>query len=152
MTKRLVKLAMAAALVTGLALAQTPASSTPASPAGKAKAKTVRGNIRHRMVKALALTPTQKQQAKALFQQTRKANEPLRAQLKQNRQALSAAVKANDVGQIRQLTQVQGTLQGQLMAARSEAMAKFYAGLTSEQKAKADQIQQKVSQHIAKKR
>jgi Spy/CpxP family protein refolding chaperone len=152
MTKRLVKFAMAGALVAGLALAQTPqaaAGPAQAGPAGKVKAKGLRGTVRHRMMKALNLTPAQKEQAKQIFQQSKKANEPLRAQMQQNRQALAAAIKANDVGQIRQLTQVQGNLRGQMMASRSEGMAKFYGTLTPDQKAKADQIQQKVKKHVA---
>jgi Spy/CpxP family protein refolding chaperone len=152
MTKRLVDLAMAGALAAGLALAQTPAGAPQADAAGTTTPKTFRAAVRHRMVKALGLTDAQKQQAKAIFQATKTANQPIRTQLQQNRQALAAAVKANDIGQIRQLAQVQGNLKGQVMAARAEAMAKFYATLTPDQKAKADQIQQKVRQRIAQKR
>ncbi len=152
MTKQAIKLAMAGALAAGLALAQTPASTPQAAPAGTAGAKTVRGALRHRMVKALGLTDAQKQQAKAIFQETKTANQPIRAQLKQNRQALAAAVKANDIGQIRQLAQAQGTLRGQMMAARSEGMAKFYATLTPDQKVKAEQGLQNFRQRIAQRR
>jgi Spy/CpxP family protein refolding chaperone len=152
MTKQAIQLAMAGALAAGLALAQTPASAPQAAPTGTAAAKTHRGALRHRMVKALGLTDAQKQQAKAIFQETKTANQPIRAQLQQNRQALAAAVKANDIGQIRQLAQVQGTLRGQMMAARSEGMAKFYATLTPDQKAKAGQSLQNMRQRIAQKR
>jgi Spy/CpxP family protein refolding chaperone len=88
MKKQAIKLAMAGALAAGLALAQTPASAPQAAPAGTAGAKTVRGALRHRMVKALGLTDAQKQQAKAIFQETKTANQPIRVQLQQNRQAL----------------------------------------------------------------
>jgi Spy/CpxP family protein refolding chaperone len=152
MKKQAIKLAMAGALAAGLALAQTPASAPQAAPAGTAGAKTVRGALRHRMVKALGLTDAQKQQAKAIFQETKTANQPIRVQLQQNRQALAAAVKANDIGQIRQLAQAQGTLRGQMMAARSEGMAKFYATLTPDQKAKAEQSLQNFRQRVAQRR
>jgi periplasmic protein CpxP/Spy len=143
---------MAGALAAGMAFAQTSAGTAPAAPAAAAKGKAVRGSLHHRMVKGLGLTDAQKQQAKAIFKQTKTANAPLRAQLQQNRQALSAAVKANDIGQIRQLTQVQGNLKGQAMAARAEGMAKFYATLTPDQKTKADRIQQKAHTRLAQRR
>jgi Spy/CpxP family protein refolding chaperone len=149
MTNRLIRYALAGALATGLALAQT---SAPAPQAAPAKTKTVRGTVRHRLLKALALTPAQKQQAKTIFQEAKTANAPFRTQLQQNRQSLAAAVKANDVAAIRQLTLAQGNVRGQMMAARAEAMAKFYATLTPDQKTKADQIQSKVRQRIAARR
>lgn len=160
MTRRLVQFAMAGALAAGLAFAQTSAGQAPAAPSAPSKAvkakgikaKALRGSVRHRMVKSLGLTDSQKQQAKAIFKQTKTANAPLRAQLQQNRQALSAAVKANDIGQIRQLTQVQGNLKGQAMSARAEGMAKFYATLTPDQKTKADRIQQKAHARLAQRR
>ena len=65
-------------------------------------------------------------------------------QLRANRQALAAAVKANDVAQIHSLAAQQGNLQGQLIGIRSEARAKVYALLTPEQKAKADEMREKV--------
>jgi Spy/CpxP family protein refolding chaperone len=69
-------------------------------------------------------------------------------QLKANRQALSAAVKANDVAQIHSLSAQQGHLQGQLLGIRTEAQAKVYALLTPEQKAKADQMREKVRERM----
>ena len=96
------------------------------------------------MMQALNLTPDQKQQAKSIFQQNRQQMEPLLQQAKQNREALSAAIKANDTAQIQQLSTQQGNLQGQVVAMRSASMAKFYATLTPDQRAKADQIQQRV--------
>ena len=56
----------------------------------------------------------------------------------------AAAVKGNDVAQIHSLAAQQGNLRGQLLAMRSEAMAKFYATLTPEQKSKADQMHQRM--------
>jgi Spy/CpxP family protein refolding chaperone len=102
--------------------------------------------MRRRMLQALNLTADQKQQAKTLFQQTRQNVEPIAQQAKQNREALAAAVKANDTAQIQHLAAQQGNLQGQLLAIRSASMAKFYSTLTPDQRAKADQIQQRIRQ------
>lgn len=129
--KHLTKIATIAAMAAGMALAQTPAA--PAQPR--------RGHaMRQRMMQALDLTNSQKQQAKAIFQQARQNAEPLKTQLKQNREALAAAVKANDTAQIHSLSIQRGNLEGQMLGIRSEARAKFYATLTPEQKAKADQM------------
>ena len=151
----MINLALAGALATGLALAQTtttPAQPAPSTPAKAAKARPGRAAIRHRMMKALALTPAQKTQAKQIFQQTKTANQPVRQQLQQNRQAMADAVKANDVSKIHMLAQTQANLQSQLTASRAEGMAKFYQTLTPEQKAKADQMQQNLKKRIAAKR
>ena len=50
------------------------------------------------------------------------------------------AVKANNTSAIDQLSQRQATLTAQLTALHSKAMASFYAQLTPEQKAKADEF------------
>ena len=69
-------------------------------------------------------------------------------QLKQNHEALAAAVKANNTAQIESLASQQGALRGQLIAARSEAMAKFYGNLTPEQRNKAERIRERIKQRI----
>lgn len=144
----LTRFATVAALAAGMAVAQTPAPAPATPPAPGKAAMRPRGAIRHRMLQALNLTDAQKQQAKAIFQQTKQNIQPIAQQAKQNREALAAAVKANDTAQIQQLSAQQGNLQGQLVAMRSESMAKFYATLTPEQRAKADQIQQRVRQRM----
>jgi len=75
--------------------------------------------------------------------------QPLGQQSKQNRQALLAAIKAgNSDVEIHQLALTQGNLAGQLVAARTEALAKLYSMLTPEQRAKADLMRQQVRQMI----
>jgi Spy/CpxP family protein refolding chaperone len=108
-----------------------------------------RAVVRKRMVQALNLTDAQKQQAQAIIQQTRQTVQPLRQQAKQNRQALMAAIQAGkgDV-EIHQLALTQGNLAGQLVAARAEALAKFYSTLTPDQRAKAALMRQRVRQMI----
>jgi len=124
-----------------MVFAQAP--STTAQPGGGKAA------VRRRIAQALNLTDAQKQQAQAIIQQTRQTVQPLRQQAKQNRQALMAAIKAGkgDV-EIHQLALTQGNLAGQLVAARMEALAKFYNTLTPEQRAKADLMRQRVRQMI----
>ena len=105
--------------------------------------------MRRRIAQALNLTDAQKQQAQAIIQQTRQTVQPLRQQAKQNRQALMAAIQAGkgDV-EIHQLALTQGNLAGQLVAARLEALAKFYGTLTPEQRAKAALMRQRVRRMI----
>jgi Spy/CpxP family protein refolding chaperone len=121
--------------------AQVPSATAP--PAGGKTA------VRRRIAQALNLTDAQKQQAQAIIQQTRQTVQPLKQQANQNRQALMAAINAGkgDV-EIHQLALTQGNLAGQLVAARAEALAKFYSTLTPEQRAKADLMSQQVRQMI----
>jgi Spy/CpxP family protein refolding chaperone len=119
------------------------------APTTTAPAVRPRAVVRQRIAKALDLTDAQKQQAQAIIQQTRQTVQPLRQQLKESRQALMAAVKAGkgDV-EIHQLALTQGNLAGQVAAARTEALAKFYGTLTPEQRTKADLMSQQVRQMI----
>jgi len=137
MKRSWMKFAAASALAAGMAFAQAPAQ-------GSAQPGHARHHFaqRQKMMQALNLTDAQKAQAKTIFQQARQSAQPLREQLKQNHQALAAAVKADDVAQIRSLSTQAGALRGQMMAVRSEAMAKFYATLTPEQRTQAAQLRQ----------
>jgi periplasmic protein CpxP/Spy len=146
--KNLVKFATVAAMAAGLTFAQTQAPAAPAqTPPGKMRAGR-RGAVRKRMMERLNLTDAQKAQAKAIFQQAKQNAQPLKQQLKQNRAALSASVKANDEAQIHSLSLQRGKLEGQMLAIRSEARAKFYAGLTPDQRTKADQMRRQVRAHM----
>jgi Spy/CpxP family protein refolding chaperone len=124
-----------------MVFAQAP--STTAQPGGGKAA------VRRRIAQALNLSDAQKQQAQAIIQQTRQTVQPLRQQSKQNRQALMAAIQAGKGEvEIHQLALTQGNLAGQLVAARMEALARFYSMLTPEQRAKADLMRQRVRQMI----
>jgi periplasmic protein CpxP/Spy len=108
-----------------------------------------RGAIVHqRMMQALNLTDAQKEQAKAIFQQAKQSAQPLRAQLQQDRQSMTAAAKTNNTAQIQQLANDEGKLLSQLIVIRTEARSKFYNTLTPEQRAKADQLQQNRQQRM----
>ncbi len=84
-------------------------------------------------------------------QQARKDAQPIQDKLQQNRQALSAAVKANDTAQIDALSKTQGELRGQMRAVHGEARAKIYADLTPDQKAKMGQVRSHRAKRNAKK-
>lgn len=84
----------------------------------------------------LNLTPQQKTEAKAIFNDARQQSEPVRQQLTQTRESLRAAIKADDMNQIKQLSATEGNEIGQLTATRSSAFAKAYQMLTPAQKQK----------------
>jgi Spy/CpxP family protein refolding chaperone len=85
----------------------------------------------------LNLTDAQKEQARAIFSQSREASKPLFDQIRQNRQALAAAVKAGAPdAEIDKLASNLGPLMAQQSAIRAKAFAKFYATLTQDQKDK----------------
>ena len=128
-----------AALAVGMAFAQT-ATAPAATGQGGLK---LRAGVRQRIIKKLNLTADQKTQAKAIRQQAKTAAEPLRTQLQANRQAL-AAVKSDNTAQIQSLAAAQGALQGQELAIRSAANAKFYALLTPDQQASLTQMEEKL--------
>jgi Spy/CpxP family protein refolding chaperone len=96
---------------------------------------------RQRMMAALNLTPEQKTMAKSIFGQAREASKPARMELRQNREAMTAAVKSGNKAQIERLSGERGQLMAKMSANRGEAMAKFYQALTPAQRAKADQMQ-----------
>ena len=149
MKRHLMRFSAVAALAAGIALAQTPTQPAQPRQPGRARMAARRGGFMlGRMVRALGLTDAQKEQAKSIFQAARQSAQPTREQMKQNRQAMAAAVKANDTAQIQSLANQQGVLAGQLAANRAEAMAKFYANLTPDQKAKADQMQQRMQNRM----
>lgn len=127
----------AGALAAGMAFAQT----APAHPQAQNGTRTERRAMaRRHWMQQLNLTETQKQQAKTIFQQARESAKPIVQQLRQDRVAMHAAVKANDAAKIQQLSTTEGKLRGQIMAVHSGAMAKFYQTLTPEQRAKADHM------------
>jgi Spy/CpxP family protein refolding chaperone len=138
MKPHLFQFAAVTALAAGMALAQAPATGTRPAPQRVPFAHPVFGH--EQMMQALNLTTVQQQQANTIFGDARQKAEPIRQEMRQNREALHAAVKANNISQIERLSSHQGELQGKALAIRSEAMAKFYAILTPEQRTKADQM------------
>jgi Spy/CpxP family protein refolding chaperone len=138
MKRILIGIAAAGVLAAGFAIAQTTA--TPQ--AGAAQGNSPRALV----LQALNLTDTQKQQAKTIFQSARQTAQPLAQQLKQDRAALTAAVEAGDSAKIQQLSTDMGSLRGNVLGVRSQALSKFYALLTPDQKTKAEEFRQKAQQ------
>jgi Spy/CpxP family protein refolding chaperone len=95
-----------------------------------------------RISQSLNLTATQKAKAQTIFQTARKSSEPIRTEMRQNREKLVAAAKAANETEIQTLSREQGRLMGELVAIRSEAHSKFYQMLTPEQRTKADQMRE----------
>ena len=95
-----------------------------------------------RMATNLNLTEAQKTEAKAILKQSHEAARQFAPQLKQNREALAAAIKANNAAEIERLSAERGNLMGKMTALHSEAFAKIYQGLTPEQRTKADQMKE----------
>jgi len=91
---------------------------------------------------ALNLTDAQKQQAQAAFKEAHQATAKFAPQLKANREAMAAAIKADNKTEIDRLAAERGRLMGKTMATRDEAFAKIYQTLTPEQRTKADQMRE----------
>jgi Spy/CpxP family protein refolding chaperone len=98
-----------------------------------------RAGVVQRLAHLLNLTPDQKQQAKAIFQGAHATAQPLTAQMRDARQAIASAVKANAPGaEIDRLSNNAGALASQLTAVRAKAFEKFYTILTPDQKDQMD--------------
>ena len=93
-----------------------------------------------RMSAYLNLTEAQKTQAEAILKASHESAKQFAPQLKQTREALQQAVKANNTAEIERLSAEQGRLTGKMVALHSEAFAKIYQNLTPEQRTKADQM------------
>ena len=137
MKHHLFQFAAVTALTAGMVFAQAPASGTQPAPDKGAFEHPMFGH--QQMMKDLNLTPAQQQQADTIFGNAREKARPIRQEIQQNREALHAAMKANNTAQIERLSAQQGNLMGKALAIRTESMAKFYATLTPEQRTKADQ-------------
>jgi Spy/CpxP family protein refolding chaperone len=97
------------------------------------------GNMMQRLSTRLNLSTDQQQQARTIFQESRTQMQALAPQLKQERTAISAAIKSDNEQQIDQVLQQNASLNAQARAIHAKAMAKFYQILTPDQKAKFDQ-------------
>jgi Spy/CpxP family protein refolding chaperone len=89
----------------------------------------------------LDLTASQQDQAKAIFESTRQANEPVMDQLRQIRESAKAAVKSGKTeAELRQIAGGAGPLVAQAAANHLVAMSKFYNLLTLNQKEKLEKL------------
>jgi Spy/CpxP family protein refolding chaperone len=91
------------------------------------------------MAAELGLTDAQKSQAKTIFQNSHQTAKPVADQLRQDRQALQAAIQAGKSDQeLQGLAAAEGADMGKLAAIRASAAAKFRAILTPDQQQKLD--------------
>lgn len=89
----------------------------------------------------LDLTDAQRTQAKAIVQEARTNNQPLLDQLKQGRQDMMAAIKANKPeSDLKMIADSQASVQSQLKVQRALAAEKLWALLTPDQQAKAEKL------------
>ena len=89
-----------------------------------------------RLAAHLTLTDAQKSQAAMIFGDAAKAAQPVHQRLRETRNSLQEAVRANNLEQIDQLSNTLGTLTAQGTAIVSKAEAQFIATLTPDQKTK----------------
>lgn len=122
-----------AALAATLMLAQGPGGGPP-DPA------TMIQNRIDFLAKHLSLTDDQKTRATTIYTAAQTAAQTAQTNSVTTRQALSAAVKKNDIAAIDQLSAQLGTVQGQVTAINSKADASFYAILTADQQALFDTV------------
>jgi Spy/CpxP family protein refolding chaperone len=99
------------------------------------------GRFARFMESYLNLTPQQRTQDRTIFQDARQQSSQVRHQLMQTRQSLRAAIKADDMNMIKQLSATEGNEIGQMTAIRSSAMAKAYQNLNPEQKQKVAELE-----------
>lgn len=89
-----------------------------------------------RLAAHLNLTDAQKSQAAMFFGDAAKAAHPVHQKLRDARNSLQEAVRANNLEQIDQLSNMLGTLTAQGTAIVSKAEAQFISTLTPDQKAR----------------
>ena len=98
-----------------------------------------------RLAQELNLTDAQKTQIKTIMQSQRATTLPLRQQLEQNRAAMLSATASGafDQAKVQQLATQRAQIMSQLSVQKAQVRSQIYNQvLTSDQKAKADQMQQ----------
>ncbi len=149
MKKTILSIAGSAVMATGLIFAQTGATTTPTTPAPHARQFHRAGRFRM-LGRRLNLTDAQRQQAKSIFQDMRTQAQPVRAQLKQNRQAVfNAIVAGQSPEQVNQIAQTSAPQIAQLAGLRAQAFQKFYVTLTPAQQQQLQTLRQNRAAHNA---
>ncbi len=111
--------------------------------AGALLAAVPHNHMQNRLTTQLGLSADQQTQAKTIFSAARQTAQPIRAQLRQERQAVQQAIQAGQTDQqIQQLASAEGPQLAQLAAIRATAFAKFYATLTPDQQQKLQAVHQ----------
>jgi len=100
------------------------------------------------MLRKLDLTADQQARVKQIFEDNKTVVQPIREQLKANRENLADMKGTFDEAQVSQIAKSQGDLTAQLIVARQKVKSQIFAILTDEQKAKADQLRQDMKQRF----
>ena len=114
-----------------------------------------RGERRQRLLNFVAdyldLTAAQRTQAKSVLEAERQEVQPIVEQLRQGHENMRAAIKAGKSdADLESIAAAQGKLVGELAGIHAKAVAKIYATLTPEQKAKADTLHDHVRDMIGR--
>lgn len=133
----------ASLLMAGALVAQKAPASPPSAPPGSTAVqghpgRSWQGSMVRRLTQRLNLTADQQMRVKAIVKEAREQNQPMAAQLRDERMALRNAVKTDSLAQIDQITQSNAALNAKVEANHVKTMAKIYAILTPDQKAAFD--------------
>lgn len=101
-----------------------------------------------RMLHGLDLTEAQKERVKQIHEDARAQSKPVAEQMKQVREELHEAVKANNTGVIGTLAARQGQLTGQMTEIHARSMAAVFNLLTPEQKQKLAEREAKMKERM----
>jgi Spy/CpxP family protein refolding chaperone len=141
---KLKKTAAVLMVATGLAIVPVMAQQAERPPNGNRSHQFDRAKFGPRMLDRIAtrlnLNEAQKAAALQSMQDAKKQAEPIVAQMKQNRQEMDVAVKANNLSGISAAAARHGQLTAQMSEIRAKGMANFYAQLTPEQRTQLDQL------------
>jgi protein CpxP len=94
-----------------------------------------------RIAKVLNLTDAQKEQAKAIRQKHRSANQPVRAELRQLNEQIRAARLAKNIAEAQRLAGLREPLLARAQEAWQAERAELKSVLTAEQQSKLDELQ-----------
>ena len=104
------------------------------------------GDMLEHMARELSLTDSQKQQVKAIMDAAESATEGTRAKLDEIHKQLDAATANGqfDETQVRNLATQQAQLESEMMVEHLRAKSKVYSILTTEQRAKAEEMHKRM--------
>jgi len=129
------RIAYLAAFATILGVLSVQAQHTPPDPTVMAQHRV------ERYTTLLSLTAAQASEATTLFTTEATTEQSLRTSERTAHEALETAVKSNDTAAIQTAATTLGQLNGELTALHATTEAKFYAGLTADQKTRYEELE-----------
>jgi Spy/CpxP family protein refolding chaperone len=118
---------------------QRPQATTPAHSRPRQQAGERQGGMVQRLTARLNLTSAQQSRVRAILKDSREQTKALAPQFRQERMALDNAIKSDSLTRIDQITEANVSVNAEMAANHLKAIAKIYAILTPDQKAKFDQ-------------